>query len=53
MGAFRKHFLENISILRIWSPNLAEGTLNGTQFDENVGDDAHIVPRPYGTDLVC
>ena len=36
------------------SRNLTEpaGTLNGTRFDANVGDDAHIVPQPHGTAAV-
>ena len=29
-----------------------ERGLKGTQFDANVGADAHIGPKPYGTDPV-
>ena len=29
-----------------------KGTSNGTQSDANVGADAHIGPKPHGTDPV-
>ena len=31
---------------------LMKATLNGMQSSKNVGDDAHIVPQPYGTSAV-
>ena len=30
-------------------PAQRRDTLNGTQFSKNVGADAHIGPKPYGT----
>ena len=33
-------------------PAQRRDTLNGTQFDVNVGDDAHIVPRSHETTAV-
>jgi len=33
------------------TPTYPPGTSNGTRSDDNVGDDAHIVPNPHATSL--